>query len=176
MRKDDCFYLGIITKQIGYKGLIDIFLDVDEPENYNNIDSVFVDFGTDLVPFFIEKIQLKNNHATVKFEDIDINIIPALIKKEVYLPLEFLPKLDGNKFYFHEIINFEIIDKNFGKIGYISSVLEYPAQSIFQVLTPDNKEVLIPIVDEIIVEVDRINKCILIDAPEGLIEMYINVG
>jgi len=172
MKIQDCFYLGIITKQVGFKGLMDLYLDVDNPKNYINLDKVFIDFGTDMVPFFIEKIQLKNNHALVQFQDIDESIIPALIKKKVYLPLDLLPKLDGNKFYFHEIIDYNIIDMTKGKIGRIESILEYPAQPIFQVFTPENKEVLIPIADSFIVEVDRINRNILIDAPEGLIEMY----
>jgi len=172
MKKEDCFYLGIITKQIGYKGLLDIFLDVDNPDNYINLEKVFIDFGTDLVPFFIDKFQLKNNHATVHFQDTDENLIPTLIKKEVYLPLELLPKLEGNKFYFHEIIDYNIIDKSKGNIGRIVSVLEYPAQPIFQVFTLENKEVLIPVADDIIVKVDRNNKTILIEAPEGLIELY----
>lgn len=174
MKKEECFYLGIITKQVGFKGLIDLYLDVDNPENYINIDKVFIDFGTDLVPFFIDKMQLKNNHATIQFQDIDESIITVLIKKEVYLPLELLPKLDGNKFYFHEVINYEIIDKAKGNIGRISSVLDYPAQPIFQIINSDKKEILIPIVDEIIVNVDRYNKTILIQAPDGLIEMYLN--
>ncbi len=73
-------------------------------ELYKNLESIFVALGNDLVPFFIEKILLqKGNQLRILFEDVssegDAN---AVMESELYLLLEFLPELTGNKFYFHE--------------------------------------------------------------------------
>ena len=94
------------------------------------------------------------------------------LQKKLYLPLSELPERKGNKFYFHEIIGFTVIDKEFGVIGTISKVLEYPNQAVMQIFH-DNKEVLIPISDEIITEVKRKNKEIHVTAPDGLLNIYI---
>ncbi len=106
MNTADCFYLGNITKPFGYKGEVDIFLDVDEPQNYATLDAVFVELRGQLIPYFIDDIRLKNNHAVVRFQDVNTDNVQALIGAKLYLPLAALPKLRGNKFYFHEVIGF----------------------------------------------------------------------
>ena len=71
MRKEDCFYLGKIVTKYSFKGEVVIKLDTDEPELYKNMESVYVDFGNNLVPFFIDKSSLhKCNQLRVQFEDV----------------------------------------------------------------------------------------------------------
>jgi 16S rRNA processing protein RimM len=113
MRKEDCFYLGKIAKKFSFKGEVLIYLDTDEPELYENMESVFVEFNKNLVPFFIENSSLhKNDFLRVRFEDVDSEAeADKIIGLAVYLPLSMLPKLSGNKFYFHEVIGFDIEDK-----------------------------------------------------------------
>ena len=175
MRKEDCFYLGKIAKKFSFKGEVLIHLDTDEPELYENMESVFVEFNKNLVPFFIENSNLhKNDFLRVKFEDVD-NEAEAdnLLGCEIYLPLSMLPKLEGNKFYFHEVIGFAIEDKRLGIVGTIQSINDSTAQPLFEVLQNNVTEILIPMIDHFLVEVDRKNKKIIMDLPEGLVEMYL---
>ena len=173
MEKKDCFYLGRITKPFGFKGEVVLFLDVDAPEDYAGLDSVFVDVKGHLLPFFIESIRLNGNKATVRFEDTTPEEALALVGNELYLPLENLPKLTGKKFYFHEIIGFKVVDSQKGDIGVVDSVVEYPAQPLFQIINND-KEILLPVVDSLIDAVDRENRTIFVTAPEGLIDLYLD--
>ncbi|MCX6232483.1 MAG: ribosome maturation factor RimM [Bacteroidetes bacterium] len=173
MKKEDCFYLGIITKPFGYKGELVCYFDVDDPYYYENLDSVLIDLGKELVPFLIESIRLNNNHAYIVFQDVKADAALTLIKKELYLPLQRLPKLKGNKFYFHEVLGFEVIDSIKGNIGKIEKIMDHPAQPILQILHANGKEILIPIAEDIIINVDRKNKQISLQAPEGLIDLYL---
>ncbi|RKS01435.1 ribosome maturation factor RimM [Flavobacterium sp. 102] len=174
MRKEDCFYLGKIAKKFSFKGEVLIYLDTDEPELYENMESVFVEFNKNLVPFFIENSSLhKNDFLRVQFEDVDSEAeADTLLGCEIYLPLSMLPKLDGNKFYFHEVIGFEIEDKRLGIFGVIQSINDTTAQPLFEVLNGE-VEMLIPMIDHFLVEIDRKNKKVVMDLPEGLIEMYL---
>ncbi len=172
MEVNDCFQLGKITKPFGYKGEVVFFLDVDDPTDYAELDSVFVEIGGKLLPYFIEEINIKGNKAVVRFEDVTAEESGKLVGKNLFLPLSVLPKLTGKKFYFHEIINFAVVDAKKGDIGNIASVIDFPAQPLFQIMK-DETEILIPIRDQIIDKVDRENKTIYISAPEGLIDIYL---
>lgn len=174
MRKEDCFYLGKIVRKHSFKGEVVVKLDTDEPELYKNLESVFVALGNDLVPFFIEKCLLqKGNQLRIKFEDISNDAdADSIMGVGLYLPLEFLPKLTGNKFYFHEIINFDIEDINYGHIGIITRIIDTSSQPLFEI-DAQGKNVLIPMIDDFIKTVDRENHKIIIEAPEGLIDLYL---
>src|SRR5690554_5264256 len=152
MQKKDTFYLGKVAKKFSFKGEVLIYLDTDEPELYQNLESIFVGFGKDLVPFFIESSSLhRNDFLRTKFEDINSEEeADKIIGCEVYLPLSMLPKLEGNKFYFHEVIGYAVEDINFGNIGTIASINDSAAQAIFTITHPEDKEILIPIIDQFI--------------------------
>jgi len=174
MKKEDCFYLGKIVKKYSFKGELLAKLDTDEPDLYDNLDAVFIDLRGNLVPFFIETSQLhKSDLLRLKFEDVDTEAdADALIKTELYLPLDLLPKLDGDKFYFHEVIGFTVKDKNFGDVGILKGINDSTAQALFEI-DRDGVEILIPMNDEFIGKVDRKHKTIEVNTPEGLIDLYL---
>ncbi len=174
MKKDDFYYLGKILKTHGNKGQVLVHLDVDDPETYEKLESVYLDLHGERIPFFISRIELKHNRkAVVQFQDFDsLEDAESLQGLEMYLPITELPPLKGNQFYYHEIIGYQVVDRNHGNIGVIDDILELPHQSLFQIHHGE-KEILVPIVDEIIHKVDRRKKILTIEAPAGLIEIYL---
>ncbi len=174
MRKEDCFYVGRIVRKHSFKGEVVIKLDTDEPEMYQEMESIFVDLGNNLIPFFIKKSSLhKGNQLRVRFEGIESEQdADAILKSGIYLPLDLLPKLTGNKFYFHEVIGFAIVDKNYGNVGVLESINDKAAQPLFEIKNGE-REIFIPMIDAFIKKIDRENKQILVETPEGLIEMYL---
>jgi len=174
MQKEDCFYLGKIVKKYSFKGEVLVKLDTDQPEIYNNLDAVFIELKNKLIPFFIEKCQLhKSELLRIKFEDvITEEDADAIMKNELYLPLELLPKLEGKKFYFHEVIGFMVEDVNFGNVGIIKGINDTTSQALFEI-DRNGIEILIPLNDNFIKKVDRDNLKIIVDTPPGLIELYL---
>jgi 16S rRNA processing protein RimM len=94
-----------------------------------------------------------------------------LVHHAMYLPVELLPKLRGNKFYYHEVIGFRVKDEKRGDLGIIDRVIELPNNPLLAIKFED-KEILLPISDDIIKKVDRRKKQIEVNAPEGLIDIY----
>ncbi|MDF4201888.1 ribosome maturation factor RimM [Maribacter sp. SA7] len=175
MRKEDCFYLGNIVSKYSFKGEVLVKLDTDDPEIYENMESVFVSLGNNLVPFFIKRCRLhKSNLLRIDFEEVKSESdADRIMKSGLYLPLTMLPKLYGNKFYYHEIIGFSMIDSVHGDIGIIQSVNDTTAQALFEV-EKDGVQLLIPVSDDIITKVDRENKSIFVTTPDGLVELYLS--
>ncbi|TXG36768.1 ribosome maturation factor RimM [Seonamhaeicola maritimus] len=174
MKKDDCFYLGKIVKKYSFKGEVLAKLDTDQPDIYEHLDAIFVEHKNNLIPFFVERSQLhKSKLLRIKFEDVDTEEdADSILKSDLYLPLEFLPKLEGDKFYFHEVIGFSIEDKNYGKVGIIKAINDSTSQALFEI-DQNGIEILIPLNDEFIVKIDRPNKVIIVETPEGLIDLYL---
>ncbi|WP_296620440.1 ribosome maturation factor RimM [Marivirga sp.] len=173
MKLDQCFQLGMVLKPHGLKGELYISLDTDYPEDYQEMESVFLLQNGKLVPFFIEHIQLKNKEALVKFEDVeDKDAALSLRGSTLHLPLTDLPELTGSQFYFHEINGFQIEDIEKGKLGIVKEVFEAGYQDLIG-MEYKGKEVLIPINDDVILNVDRENALIKVNLPDGLLELYL---
>lgn len=174
MTKEECFYLGKIVAKFSFKGEVLIKLDTDEPESYTEMESVLIEYNENLVPFFIQKSSLqKSTLLRVKFEDIETEEdAEDLIGAHAYLPLSMLPELEEDQFYFHEIIGFEVIDATHGNIGKIVSVNDSTAQALFEIKKGE-KDILIPMNDEFIEKIDKENKTIYLNTPEGLVDLYL---
>ena len=172
MNIENCYYLGKITKTWGVKGQLVLFLDVDDPEAYADLDSAFVEIKGQLIPHFFHIDSITGNKAVATFEELTSEQATSLVGHEMYLPLDLLPKLEGNQFYFHEVKGFRVIDSVYGDIGVLEQVIDYPAQPLFQIMK-NGTEVLVPVIDQVIDRVDRELKTIFITAPNGLIDLYL---
>lgn len=174
MRKDECFYLGKIVSKFSFKGEVLIKLDSDDPSQYLEMESVFVDYNNNLVPFFVDKCKLhKSQMLRVKFEDIDSEQdADDLMRANLYLPLELLPEMGEDQFYYHEIIGFKVTDLNRGDIGVITNVNDTTSQPLFEI-DCKGSQILIPMNDEFIHKLDKSKKELIVNTPEGLIDLYL---
>lgn len=173
MRKEDCYYLGNITRRHGLSGNVILKLDTDQPEFYNKLESVFIEINGLLVPFFIEKrTWSKSDALNVVFKNAPESMVDQLVGKSVYLPLSTLPPLTGKKFYYHEVVGFKIEDAEGNSAGIIESVNDQTAQHYFLSVL-NGKQLVIPIIKEWILDVDRENKTIRMDLPEGLLDVFL---
>jgi 16S rRNA processing protein RimM len=171
---EDYFYLGKITKRFGLKGELVVYLDTDEPEKYHKLESVFFDMDGEPIPFFVEEIKIKaKNQLIVLFQGVDDKSSAHYVDTDLYLPLSALPVLEGNKFYYHEIKGFTIVDATHGNIGICENVLEYSPQAVMQIVHPKG-EILLPIVDHFIKNVHREKRTIEVETPPGLVEFYVD--
>ena len=109
----------------------------------------------------------------IQFEGISTeDAANELLGTKIYLPLSFLPTLSGKKFYFNEVVGFQVMDREKGIICVIKVVLERPPQPVF-VIQNQETEILIPAIDQFIDSIDREQKIVYLHAPEGLIDLYL---
>ena len=133
MLKEECFFLGNIVCKYSFKGEILAKLDTDNPNIYLNMDSLLIETPQGLIPYFIDRSQLhKSSLLRVKFEGVDSESeADRLLKKNLFLPLDMLPSLKGNQFYYHEIMGFIAIDQFDKEIGSIKNVNDSGPQPLF---------------------------------------------
>lgn len=173
MTKDKCFYVGRIVKTHGIKGEVTLRIDNEDFDEIEELNYFLLDINDKLIPFFIENITYHSNKSFILFQDLKtLEAASQLVGTAAYLPLDLLPERSGNDFYSHEVVDFLVVDEEKGELGRVQEIIEYPTQSLIQIIK-EEKEILIPIHDDIIKDVDREGKKILIKAPVGLIDMYL---
>ncbi|GAB2582874.1 ribosome maturation factor RimM [Spirosoma areae] len=174
MTKDDCYQVGHITKTHGVSGELVLFLDVDNSAEYADLESVLLEVRGELIPYFIESIAIvKGSRAIIAFEDVDtIEQAERLINCGAFLPLaELEPITDETRFYFHEIVGYQVIDAEAGELGIVRGVYAMNAQDLIA-MDYQGKEVLIPINSDIVRTIDRASQKLNVALPDGLLAIY----
>jgi len=162
--------IGYISKTHGLKG--HVILRLNELVNIDeNIKSIFLDLNGSQVPYFIEECRPNNAGYIIKLETIDVvDMSKKLIGKKAFALSDFILEEDES---LKEFIGYAIIDSKLGNIGNIADVDEKTDNAIIKVIHPSGVEIILPFNDDFIIEIDDDLKTIEFNAPEGLIEMYL---
>lgn len=174
MKIEDCFYIGYITKTKGLKGEVQVFFEYDEPGNLD-LSSVFIEINGKLVPFFTTSYKLNTNQTGYfYFDDIDvIEKAEKIIRKKMYLPNTKLPVRDeDDEFVITDLKGFIAFDELAGELGEIIEIHEYPQQFI-AVVPYKFREIMFPLNDDIITEIDEEAGTVKVKLPDGLIDVYL---
>ena len=157
----------------GLKGDVLAMLDVDNPSDYAQMDSVLVLVKKSLVPYFLERVEIRPNGAVLHFENMGLEEAERMIGCELYLPLDVLPPLTGNRFYFHEVIGFEVVDAEKGVLGVLREIMDNGPQPVLCIDHASGKEILVPLIDPFLEKVERSEHRLYVRAPEGLVDFYL---
>ncbi|MBT8194882.1 MAG: 16S rRNA processing protein RimM [Bacteroidia bacterium] len=172
MNHGDFYFLGTIQRTYHMQGAVIAFFDVDDLSHYKKLDWIFIEEGGTLVPHEIEKLKLHQDSYILQLKGVStIEKAESLVKKKLYLPLDKLPKLKGNAFYFHEVLNFTVEDVVHGELGVIEELQEFPGQTL-AMIKHKGKEVLLPLNLAWIKKVDRENKRLIYSLPDGYLDVY----
>lgn len=174
MSKEECYELGYIVKPLGLKGEMAVILDVDDIEDYADLESVLVEESGALVPYPVKSLRINGSKIAILLDEINtIEKAEKLRGKKLYLPLEELPELDEGAYYLHELVGYQVVDSVHGQLGEVTVIYNLPAQDLLA-MTYKNVEVMIPVNEAIIKEVNHETKVIHTELPDGLLEIYTN--
>ena len=168
IREEEVYQIGKLGKTHGVKGEISFLFDDDV---FDRVDADYLILKVDgiFVPFFLEEYRFRSDaNAIVKFEDIDTQErAKELTGCEVYFPRE-LADSDGDSLSWAAIVGFDLIDAATGQpVGRIASIDDSTLNILFEL--EDGK--LIPASEELITDVDKDNKTITIDLPQGILDI-----
>ena len=175
MNQDDCFLLGKITKPFSFHGELVLWMDVDDSSHYLNVTTLWIPQHNILVPYAVESIRTNRDRFVVKLTDVNSEAdAKALAGKDIWLPLTLMAPLPEGKFYFHEIQGWDAIDRiSSERVGTIVHVVDQGAYPMLEVDFDNGQSGYIPLPDHVEVTVDRKNKSLILDLPEGLLDVYL---
>ncbi|MFC2176538.1 ribosome maturation factor RimM [Bacteroidota bacterium] len=166
--------LGTISRSHGLNGGFKLNHTAGVCPELEKEEPVFIHLQGGPVPFFIEEFTKSSpSNIIIKLESLNsVEQIQRFIGKELFLEADrFKSELFENDT--ESLTGFSVYDTQHGYVGDISEIMHLPQQSIMVVLN-DTKEILIPLVDEIIADTDFEARKIMVDTPDGLIDLYTN--
>lgn len=176
MKKSGCARIGRLFKPHGIKGELSVKFESGwlKGRSFRKQKFLFVEIypGDDLVPFFIEWAEADNSGmGRIKFEDFNsVESIGGLVNKDIFVTSDSGPKKFEEKIPGKELWGFLVSDKISGTIGIVHDILENEKQQML-LIKKGESEILIPLVKEFIIKVDKQKKIILMKIPEGLINL-----
>jgi 16S rRNA processing protein RimM len=177
MDVNDCVKIGFITKAHGIKGEVRISLEDEEIIDLEEIESVYVLQGTGLTQFILEEVRPQpGNEVLLKFKGVATrNESELLARNPLYVAKADLPEPEEGEFYYHEIMGFQVVDDKLGALGEVIGVEPMPGQDLLR-MRYQGREVLIPMAEHIVKQVDRDARTVQTHLPEGLLEVYLGGG
>jgi 16S rRNA processing protein RimM len=172
---NDYFPIGYIVKPHGLKGEMVIEVEEGFEEILSESEYLLVEVEGGLVPFFVSKEGLHFRTATtfsVTFEDSDsAEKVRPLCGCKIYLDKNVdqeQPDLEE----FNELIGFTVFDTEKGELGKISRVDDFSGNVVLTIMHR-NAEILIPLSEDLLAELNRESKEIHLNCPDGLIDLYL---
>lgn len=166
-RKMEKIKVGKIVNAVGLKGEVKVYNYSDSSEIYEITPEVYV--GSELLE--IENVREQKNMVILKLEGInDRNAAEAAKGREIFITEDDLPELEEGEYYVRDLIGM-IVKEGDTVLGKVTNVLQNTAQDVFEVERENGKQLLIPRVDEFVLDIDLETREIKVQLPEGLLEL-----
>ena len=173
MQTNEFYTIGYIRRVIGLKGEMGIKLDVDDPNRYNGIKKLELEKDGQHSVINLVQAKVRNGELVIRTATITTpEAAKKLVGSTVVLPLAQLPDLGDKRFYFHEVPGFKVIDNVHGELGVMKEVMERIMQPVL-VIKQGFTEILIPLLPDTILKVDRVQKELHVQSPPGLVDIYL---
>ena len=166
--------IGFCRKPHGVGGELKVQIEAEYLEDFLQAEVIFLDITGKQVPYFIEKIR-PGSEILVKLEDVDSREAAAALNgKEMLMREEDVhtgeEEENEEDLAYEDLVGYEIIETDLGLIGKIEDVLEYP-QQMMALLIYQEREILIPLNEYLIQDIDIENQQVIMGLPEGLLEL-----
>jgi len=160
--------VGKIVGIHGLKGFVKIVPWCDDPEFICSLDYLFLDNKEKLE---IDNSCVNKNVVLVRFNKIkDLKQAEELIGKILYIYKKDI-KLEKNRYFIQDIINLKVLDINNKKYyGKVTEVFKTGANDVYEIINENDKKFLIPVIKDIVKEIDIKSKTIFIEPIKGIFD------
>ena len=169
IRKEETTRIGYFARPHGVKGELSFITDYNLFEEEDDA-YVICEMDGIMVPFFVESFRYKSNAVIlVKLEDVDSEIkAKRFVNQDVFYPVKRMKKTAQDDLGWKHLAGYLLEDKAQGELGAITFVDETTMNTLFTV-NYHEKELLVPVADELIESIDHETRKVVLKLPEGII-------
>lgn len=164
--------IGKFVASFGVNGELVLKHHLGKKTSLKGLETLFIEKQKDeLLPYFIASVKIKTaDEIYVKIEGINSReAARTLVQKQVWLPDEDFQKYAGKSAPI-SLLGFHIISEG-ADLGEILEVIEQPHQLLCRI-SLDGKEALIPVHQDTLVKMDKKNRKVVLNLPEGLLDIF----
>jgi 16S rRNA processing protein RimM len=175
IRAVEYFKIGKLVATYGFKGELVLKHEFGKKTSLNGLQNIFIEDKKDsFLPWFIESSKIKNEEEVyLKLEGLDTKETAArLAAKEVWVTEADMKKFTAKSAPLN-LLNYTIISEK-RSLGTILEIIEQPHQLLCRIEI-NEKEVLVPLNESTIKKIDHKKKEVIVELPEGLLEIYLGV-
>ncbi|WP_334136886.1 ribosome maturation factor RimM [Muricomes intestini] len=161
--------VGIISSTHGIRGEVKVFPTTDDAVRFKKLKKVILNAGKEQIPLEIENVKFFKQFVILKFKGIDnINDIEKYKGKSLFVDRENAVKLEKDEYYIADLIGMQVFTEE-GRLGVLKDVLETGVNEVYVVDSDKYGEVLIPAIQQCILDVNVQEQTMKVYLLEGLI-------
>lgn len=164
--------IGKFAATFGLTGELILRHHLGKKTSLKGLEALFIEKQKDeMLPYFIESVKIKTaEELFIKIEGVNSKEAAAkLVQKQVWLPEEEFHKYAGKSAPI-SLLGFHIINEE-EDLGEILEVIEQPHQLLCRI-SLEGKEALIPVHSETLVKIDKKNRQVRVELPDGLLDIF----
>jgi len=167
----DNLKVGKIVNTHALQGEVKVISHSDfKVERFKKGSKLYIDYNGELVEVVVKSHRGNKNMDLIKFEDMNhINDVEKYKGCEILVDAKYLEELEGNEFYFHEIIGCVVKTVEGETLGVIDDILQTGANDVWVVKRDGQKDLLLPYIEDVVKNVDIEEKSVTVHLLEGLI-------
>lgn len=163
--------IGKIVNVVGLKGEVKVYNYSDERERFERLEKIYLGDDKKNIRYDIEKVRYKDHMVILKLAGVeDRNGAEALKNKMVYMSEDDLDELPEGVYYIKDMIGMDVVSDKGERLGTLKDINTNTPQRVYEVQREGKKDILIPGVDEFILNIDMEQRVITVKVIEGLYE------
>ena len=149
------FRVGVITSTHGLKGEVKVFPTTDDPGRFRKLKKVTLDLGSEKRQLKVRKVSFFKQFVILGFEGLDtIEDVERLRGKDLLVDRKDAIALPEGRYFIADLIGLRVTNEQDEEIGILQDVLETGANDVYVAVRPDGRELLLPVIDECVLETD----------------------
>lgn len=161
--------IGKIVNTHGLRGEVKIVPWTDSADDFEYISNVFVKVKSEYKPLTIKNVKYQKSNLIVKFAEFDdINEILPYKGMTLYADRDELGELPEGVHYIVDLIGLDVVTESGERVGTIADVFNTGASDIYDVKRDGKKNLLLPVIDDVVKEIDIENGRVTVNIMEGL--------
>lgn len=165
--------IGQITKPHGVRGELRVDVTTDVPERYLQLERVLIAKNERQTPqeVEVESVRFHQEKVLIKFTGYNYrDQIEGFRKWLVLIPTEEAIPLEDGEFFYYQLIGMKVVTDEGDQVGIVKEIIQTGANDVFVLSHPDKGEILIPDTEEVVLNVDRDSRTIMIHVIPGLLD------